>query len=886
MAGTIDYYHPEDKVPLPPPDAKVFTTACDYCVVACSYKVFRWPLGKEGGPKAKDNALKTDFPTSPLSGRWISPNMHNIVMVNGKPHHIIVIPDWEAKVVNVGGQHSIRGGTLAQKCYSPMKPTHQRLKHPLMRVRNTLQPVPWDTALSVMAEISRYVLERYGEHAWAMKTYSYEYFENTYTISKLAFKDIQTPAFSTHDKPAMGADTAGLDWSGIDAFSASYEDWAGADVIFISGTDPYETKTIAFTAWMMTGKQKKLIYVLPRKTTGVAWAEKHRGLFLQIIPGTDTVLHLALSRIILENGWEDREWILKHTSNQLEIDWGMGRGPRNTPVEWLTTWGRYGTDYEGYKRWVLGYKSSELETASRITGIPADKIRRAAEMLAKPLPNGERPRTSFMLEKGNYWSNNFGNTASFTALGLLCGAGSRPGRVISRAGGHQRGWMGAASYPRIKSPEKVPGRRKKELDLDRWVVDGKVRFAWVIGTTWLQAMAASQELMDAFHRMTRENPHQIMSFDVKAAVDALKQRVDSGGTVVVDQDIYLVEPLASQFADIVLPAATWGEEDFTRCNGERRLRLYSRFYDPPGEAKPDWWIIAQFAKKMGFEGYDWKDSNEVFEEAARFGRTGVLNYHPLVVKAKQEGKRGHDLLREFATEGIQTPIRLVGGKLVGTKRLHDETLVLGTPEGPTVHPKWLTSFNSHTGKAIFLKSPWEDFADYYEAIKPKGDELWVTNGRINEMWQTGFDELHQSYKRQRWPYNFIETHPEDAKARSIESGDLVSIENDQVLVQTGGYLGVDDADLSFTQLKEQGLIKTTKGSFTAVAIITDAVRPGVVFSYALWPGSPANSVVHRVPDPLTNRYRFKLGKGVVKKIGESPYKRTLTAMSFAPRTVV
>src|SRR3990172_7220476 len=507
-------------------------------------------------------------------------------------------------------------------------------------------------------------------------------------------------------------------------------------------------------------------------------------------------------------------------------------------------------------------------------------------MLAKPRPDGSRPKASFMLEKGIYWCNNLGNTTSFAALGLICGAGTRPGRVISRGGGHQRGWMGGANYPRILSPEKYPGRRKKEIDLDRWVVDGHVRFAWVIGTTWLQAMAASQGLMDAFERLTRKSPHQITSFNPKAAIEALKRRTDAGGMVVVDQDIYPVAPIGTEYADIVLPAATWGEDDFTRCNGERRLRLYSKFYDAPGESQPDWWIIAQFARKMGFEGFDWKDSNEVFEEAARHGRGGVLNYHPLVVKAKQEKKSAHDLLKEYGTEGIQTPIRTVGGKLVGTKRLHDSTLQLGPPEGPTVHPKWLTAFDTHSGKAILLRTYWEDFQDFHDAVKPVGDELWVTNGRINEMWQSGFDDLRRPYIMQRWPHQFIEIHPDDARARGIESGDLVAIENDNVLVQTGAYQGVDDNDFSFTALKKAGHISSTTGSFTAVAIVTGAVRKGVTFAYFGFPGNPANSVVPRVPDPVTNRYRFKLGKGRITKLGESPYKRSLTSMSFAPRDIV
>lgn len=289
---------------------------------------------------------------------------------------------------------------------------------------------------------------------------------------------------------------------------------------------------------------------------------------------------------------------------------------------------------------------------------------------------------------------------------------------------------------------------------------------------------------------------------------------------------------------------------------------------------------------MGFKDYDWKDSNDVFEKAARFGRGDVLNYHPLVVHAKRQGKRGHEVLREMGTTGIQTPIRLVDGKPVGTKRLHDPDLDLGPPVGATVHSKWLTAFNTHSGKAILHKTPWDLFSDFYERITPRDGELWVTNGRINEIWQTAFDDKRRPYIMQRWPDNFVEIHPEDAKKYGIESGDTVRIENDDVLIQTGGFIGVEDDDLSFTKLQKAGHIRVGSGTCEAVAIVTDAVRRGVLFTYSFWTGSPANSLVHRVPDPITNRYRFKLGKGRIRKTGESPYKADFRRMSFAPRTLV
>lgn len=881
-----------DRIPLPPKDAEVLTTACDYCTIACGYKVYRWPVGKEGGPQANQNALKADFPHQAMMTSWVSPAQYNVVTHKGQKHHVIVVPDKDATVVNVGGNHSIRGGTLGQKCYNPDTATRERLTSPMIRVNGKLTPVSWDLATEAMADISKYILAKFGEHAWAIKMYSYQYFENTYAITKLGMTSVGTPSIAPHDKCANTNDATGLDDAGIDSFASSYQDWGDCEVAFLSGVDPYETKTTLFTQWMMPG-DKKMIFVTPHKTMGVAWAvSQGRGLWLPINLGTDSVLHMALARIVIENNWQDQEFIDKWIAKPWEVDEGYGRGTRNTGWQWRTTWGNWQSDWADYKKFILAQEESKLDVAAKITGLKAEDIQKAAEWIAKPV-NGKAPKTSFMCEKGNYWSNNYMNTASFASLGLICGAGNRPGRMISRGGGHQRGMMGAGGGSGWLSPEKYPGRRKKDFNLDRWLMAGEIKFAWVFGTTWVAAMMASDALGNRMKELTVGNPNQITSLDRAAIFEVLKKRVDSGGMVMVDSDIYPCEPVGTEFADFVLPAATWGEDDLTRCNSERRLRLYSKFYDAPGDAKPDWWAVAKFADKMGYTAdgsYNWQSSNDVFEEAARFGRGGVLNYQPLVVKAKEMGVKGHELLRTMGTTGIQTPIRVRDGKLVGTQRLHDPGNNWGDMESSEVQLRFLYAFNTHSGKAILLKSPWK-FAGWYqffEAVKPRTEknEIWVTNGRVNETWQSGFDDRRKPHLNQRWPDNFIIINPADAKKRGIESGDWVEIHNDTVYVQTGQPQGVLDADLTFNQLMKDGHIKVAEGRFRAVAIVSDEIKEGVAKSNFNTPKSMANSVVSAVPDPMTNNYRYKLGRGTLTKVGESEYKTDLTRMSLKPRPIV
>ncbi len=191
------YYIPDENVPLPPTDADVITTACDYCIVACGYKVYRWPVKghKDGGATAETNAFGEDFPVAPL-GPWVAPNQHNIVLHEGEPHHVVIIPDKDTEFVNTDGDSSLRGGCIAQKCYNPETPTRDRLTSPMMRIYGILQPVPWDFALDVAAEIGKYVIKKHGHNAYGVKTFSYQYMENTYAISKYALRSINTANFN------------------------------------------------------------------------------------------------------------------------------------------------------------------------------------------------------------------------------------------------------------------------------------------------------------------------------------------------------------------------------------------------------------------------------------------------------------------------------------------------------------------------------------------------------------------------------------------------------------------------------------------------------------------------------------------------------------------
>jgi arsenite oxidase large subunit len=814
---------------IPPLTAKVQTTACAYCIVGCGYKTYTWPVGvPSGGTSALENAMSVDFPTAPGFGAWISPEMYNVATVDGTPHHVVVVPDTASKVINLKGNHNL-GGSLAQRFYRNDAPTKDRFLKPALRVGSELLPISWEQATALVGDISRHVLDTAGPLAWAMKTYSYQFYENTYAITKLCFAAIKTPCWAPHDAPADGSSTPGLSDAGLNAFSAAYEDWAQAEVIFVSGVGLYDQHAILFDDWVVRGGAK-LIVVNPRKDETAQYALENGGLFLQVRPGTDTLLHHAIARVIVESGWTDGDFIAGKTVNAADL---AAEGTANARRA------KYGMTFEAYRDFLLADERFIAENAAATVGVSAAQIREAARLLAAPKPDQTRIRASYMIEKGNFWSHNYANSSSLVSLALLTGAGNRPGRMVSRAGGHQRGMLTAASYPLAASPDTVDGR-KAPLNLDRWLLSGKLRFAWVVGNTWVGGGSAhAGALYEQVRQQARASPAQLEKGKAFAAdgtvnidyvLEIFRARVNQGGMVFVQQDMY-PQPLTA-LADIVLPAASWGEVPFTRMQGERRLRHYAQIVDAPGETRADWKIVADIAKRMKFDGFDWPDENAVFEEAASRSATNEQSYLELVNLAKAQGKTGHQLLASLGTEGIQCPIRLEGSSLLGTVRLH---------EG---------GFSTMTKKAMFVKADWDALVlSRSDVFAPRAGELQIINRRHGAAWSSLVEDARIPYRQAQFPENTLEINSEDAARLGIQDGAAVLVETVDLMAPIAGGS------------------QMTTGRMQAKAVISDLVKPGVACAYFNFQGDPkqsTNALVPNSPDPVSNLFSFKLGRGSVR----------------------
>lgn len=818
-------------------DAIEVPTACDYCIVGCGYKAIAWPVADgEGDGCAAAGPAAT-----------VSPNAHNIVMRDGVPHHVVVIPDPAATVVNPGGDYG-NGGALAQKLFNPDTATRDRLQAPRLRVGYYHTELAWEDALDIAAGVIAHARERHDPNAFGVKSFTYNYYENTYAITKLMFDQdaLESPCWAPHDQPAHASSAPGLSDAGVDAFSASYGDWKKADVIFVSGVSLVEARPVLFQNWVKG--PGKLIVVNPRRDATAAYAAANGGLHLQIIPGTDTLLHNALARAIVERGWQDSAFIERWIGTPANLHADYDRWRRQ----------RFASGFDEYRDFLLANDDYRLEHAAAVCGLTVAELEAAVVLLTGGGSGPERPRASFMLEKGNYWGFNYENTASFVSLGLLCGAGNREGQVISRGGGHQRGMLRAAGYPHHKIPDGVPTFEgyKVPFNLDSWAADGNFRAFWVIGTTWFAATASSRWLRDRVHAQTVGMDQQLADSDVVldavGRVDVgrvlarLKARMDAGGMVLMQSDVYsnAVTPLA----DLVFPASGWGEHDFTRMQGERRLRMYSRIADPPGQARPDWWIVAQVAQRLGLSGFDWPDGNAIFEEAALASRgRGAHNYGDLVEAARAAGMTGHEYLRARGTTGVQCPVRLGDdGELVETVRMHER------------------GFATASGAAFFVLGNWATVKPRWERLRPRDGQLWLTNMRTNA-WQSLYDDCRNDFRNGCLPDAIVQLHPADAAPRGIANGDEVRMWRDDVRTANGEVVAAEAFGM---------------------AHVTEDVPAGVMCGYFNFRGmtrKAVNSLTDGDVDPVNGLYAFKLSRASVEGTGAvSPH---AGLVSFVPRSI-
>ncbi|QQV57520.1 arsenate reductase (azurin) large subunit (plasmid) [Ralstonia syzygii subsp. celebesensis] len=761
----------KDRVALPPVSAQKTNLTCHFCIVGCGYHVFKWPEDTEGGRAPSQNALGLDFRKQlpPLSV-VMTPNMQNTITdKDGRRYSILIVPDKQCAVNR--GLSSTRGGQLAKVMYNPDGVAKERLRSPRVYVADQWVDTSWDDALALYAGLTKRILDRDGPAGLAFDCFDHGGagggFENTWGTGKLMFTALKTPLVRIHNRPAYNSECHATREMGIGELNNSYEDAELADVIVAIGCNSYETQTNYFLAhWLpnlqgqTVDKRKqrfpgespvaaKVIFVDPRRTTTIAVAEQAAGkanvLHLDIEPGTDIALFDGLLTYVVDQGWHDKEFIAAYT--------------------------------KGFDQALRANRLS-LEEASRITGVPVDKLRQAAEWAYKPNAAGQRPRTMHAYEKGIIWGNdNYLIQSALVDLVLATHNVGRRGTGVVRMGGHQEGYA--------RPP--YPGNSK--IYVDQEIIHGKGLMSTAWGANPFQTTLNAQEHRAVIlHRanIVKEAMVQVRGAPAAQMIDAIYDAVrNKGGLFVTNINLYPTK--LAEAAHLMLPAAHPGEMNLTSMNGERRMRLSERFMDPPGTARPDCLIAADIANALKrmyeaegkrematrFSGFDWKTEEDAFNDGFRqTGQPGAGHID------SQGGDTGNlvtfERLHAMGNNGVQLPVKEYrDGKLVGTEMLYTDG-----------------KFDTTDGKAEFKPATWPGLP------KPVADQkakyrFWINNGRVNEVWQTLYHDQYNEFVRGRVPMAFLEINPEDARSLGIGSGDVVEVYNDYGSTYAMAYLEPD-----------------------------------------------------------------------------------------------
>ena len=478
-----------------------------------------------------------------------------------------------------------------------------RLTRPLVRRNGQLVETDWDTAMDAVVERCRDLLAEQGPSAIGFYTTGQLFIEDYYTLGLIAHGGIGTNHVDGNTRLCTATAAAALKESfASDGQPGSYTDVDSADVIALYGHNVAETQTVLWTRILdrLAGPNPpRLVCVDPRLTPVARAATVH----LAPRPGTNVMLMNALLHEIVRNGWYDEAYVEAHAVGFDELRSQLENYPPeaaaevcDVPVEQIREAARLiGTAERLLSTVLQGFYQSHQATAA---AVQVNNIHIIRGMLGKPgcglLQMNGQPTAE--------------NTRE-------CGAdGDLPGFRNWDNDDHVADLARVWNVEQIEIPHYAPPTHA--MQIFRYAEEGSIRFLWIIGT----------------------NPAVSLP-----ELERIRSILGQERLFVVVQDLFPTE--TAQYADVVLPAATWGEKTGTFTNADRTVHLSEKAVDPPGEARPDLDIFLDFAARLGLEDKDgaplvkWSDPEGAFEGWKECSRGRPCDYTGISY-AKLRGSSG------------------------------------------------------------------------------------------------------------------------------------------------------------------------------------------------------------------------------------------------------
>jgi assimilatory nitrate reductase catalytic subunit len=568
-------------------------------------------------------------------------------------------------------------------------------------------PTSWAQALDHAAERFARIIREHGPDAVAFYISGQLLSEDYYVFNKLARGLIGTNNIDSNSRLCMSSAVAAYKATlGSDAVPCCYEDIELADLMLVAGANPAYAHPVLFRrieAARAANPQLRLIVVDPRRTDTAAEADLH----LAITPGSDVLLYSAMLHVLLWEGLTDDNFIAAHTSGFAEL---RSQLAEMTP---------------GAVAAACGLKAEEIITAARWFG-----------QAKAPL--------SFWCQGLNQSIHGSDNGAALIHLHLATGTLGKPGMGPFSLTG-QPNAMGGREVGAMANL--LPGHRNPASPLER----AEVANLWGIPALPETPGKTAVELFDALREGTIKavwiactNPaHSLPELNrVRAALETAE--------FVVLQDAW-GDTESAAFADLLLPAATWGEKEGTVTNSERRISRVRAAVPPPGEARADWRIARDFARVLG----DQLGRGELAQRLFAFATPAEVYAEHVATTVGRDldiGGLSHAVLDQLGPQ--QWPFAAGSGH--GTPRLYADQ-----------------HFPASDGKARFMPLATTRTADQPDARHP----FRLLSGRLRDHWhgmsRTG--RIPRLYAHE--PDPCLKLNPSDMARRGWTAGALMTISN-------------------------------------------------------------------------------------------------------------
>jgi ferredoxin-nitrate reductase len=593
--------------------------------------------------------------------------------------------------------------------------TTDRILYPEMRwSRNhPMQRVTWDTAFERAAAVFQTIIDKHGPDSVGFYVSGQCLTEEYYLANKIIKGFIGSNNIDTNSRLCMSSAVVGYKKTvGEDSVPISYADIELADCFLIAGANPAWCHPILFRRLEKHKEENpnvKIIVVDPRKTQTCASADLH----LQILPGTDVILFNAIARLLIEKKKIDKNFIKNHTVN-----------------------------FEACRESAF---QLTVRQAAEKCGISTDEIKKAAQYI-----DNAKGFISMWTMGLNQSVIGVSKNVSLLNLSLITGQIGKPGAgpfsltgQPNAMGGREVGGMAnlLAAHKDLENPEhrkevaefwggkpiqEKPGYTATEMfdALD----EGKLKAIWIICTNPAVSMPNANKVERA----------------LKKASFVVVQEISHNSET-------------SKFADLLLPASGWLEKEGTMTNSERRISYLPKVIDAPGEAMPDVEILWRFAQAMGYEGFNYNNASEVYDE------------HCLLTKGTNIDISGLSYDRLKNEGSFQWPVPHATHP--GTPRLFNDK-IFHTAD---------TKAHFNAPMSLYNKSE-EINIDY---------PLVLNTGRVRDQWHTRTKTGKVKRLLTHIPDPYLEMNRVDAYLRNLREGDIAVIKSRRGQVQVKVTINFD-----------------------------------------------------------------------------------------------